>query len=104
MDAGRNSGVPQGPPGQPRLPTTGPPPPMPVPKEDFDFTAALEKFNKEEISKNSAAPPKVQLITVEERGDEAAQLCAPTRRRPARQQLMVEERSSAVALACKRDR
>jgi len=46
-----NNGVPQGPPGQPRLPTTGAPPPMPVPKEDFDFTAALEKFNKEEIGK-----------------------------------------------------
>eukprot|EP00200_Dunaliella_tertiolecta_P005535 CAMPEP_0202346162 /NCGR_PEP_ID=MMETSP1126-20121109/5074_1 /ASSEMBLY_ACC=CAM_ASM_000457 /TAXON_ID=3047 /ORGANISM="Dunaliella tertiolecta, Strain CCMP1320" /LENGTH=387 /DNA_ID=CAMNT_0048937537 /DNA_START=67 /DNA_END=1230 /DNA_ORIENTATION=- len=58
---GRNSGVPQGPPGQPRLPTTGPPPPMPVPKEDFDFTAALEKFNKEEISKEVEISTREQV-------------------------------------------
>ena len=44
------SGAPAGPPGQPRVPTT-PPAVLPVPKEDFDFQAAMEKFRKEEVAK-----------------------------------------------------
>ncbi|KAF5827613.1 hypothetical protein DUNSADRAFT_352 [Dunaliella salina] len=34
---------------------------MPVPKEDFDFTAALEKFNKEEISKEVEISTREQV-------------------------------------------